>query len=89
MERQNFHRELENLRLTLYKMAALTRQSFDKSTRAYLDRDSELAQTVIDGDMEVNRIELEIDRQSLRLLGTGTANGARFADDRRYYANQQ
>jgi phosphate transport system protein len=68
MERQNFHRELENLRLTLYKMAALTRQSFDKSTRAYLDRDSELAQTVIDGDMEVNRIELEIDRQSLRLL---------------------
>lgn len=68
MERQNFHRELENLRLTLYKMAALTRQSFEKATQAYLDRDDDLAQVVIDGDREVNRIELEIDRQSLRLL---------------------
>lgn len=68
MERQNFHRELENLRLTLYKMAALTRQSFEKATQAYLDRDDDLAQVVIDGDRDVNRIELEIDRQSLRLL---------------------
>ena len=68
MERQNFHRELENLRLTLYKMAALSRQSFENAARAYLDRDDELAQAVIDGDRDINRIEIEIDRHSLRLL---------------------
>ncbi len=68
MERQNFHRELEQLKLTIYKMAALSRQSFENACKAYLNRDGDLAQEIIDGDREINRIELDIDRQSLRLL---------------------
>ncbi len=68
MERQNFHKELEQLKLTIYKMAALARQSFENACKAYLARDDDLAQTIIDGDRDINRIELEIDRQSLRLL---------------------
>ena len=68
MERQNFHKELEQLKLTLYKMAALARQSFENACKSYLSRDDDLAQAIIDGDRDINRIELEIDRLSLRLL---------------------
>jgi len=68
MERQNFHKELENLKLTVYKMAASARKSLDSACKAYLERDDELAQSIIDGDREINKIELDIDRQSLRLL---------------------
>ena len=68
MERKNFHKELDNLRLMLLKMAALSRESFDNTIKAFLGRDDGLAQAVIDGDREINRLELEIDRQALRLL---------------------
>ena len=68
MERHNFHKELDQLKLTLYKMAALARQSFENACKAYLNRDDDLAQAIIDGDRDINRIELEIDRLSLRLL---------------------
>ncbi len=68
MERQNFHKELDHLKMTVYKMAASARKSLDNACKAYQERDDDLAQTIIDGDREINQIELDIDRQSLRLL---------------------
>lgn len=68
MERLHFHEELEQLKLTVLNMAALTQQAFENAVKAYINRDVELAQKIIDGDQEVNKIELQVDHQSLRLL---------------------
>ncbi|MCF8111178.1 MAG: phosphate signaling complex protein PhoU [Desulfobacteraceae bacterium] len=68
MERLHFHEELEQLKLTVLNMAALTRQAFESATRAYIHRDVDLAQEIIDGDQKINQTELEVDKQALRLL---------------------
>ncbi len=67
MER-NFIKELDDLKMTLLNMAALTKRAFEKSTQAYLNRDETLAQTVIDGDRKINNLELKIDQIVLKLL---------------------
>ncbi|MFW6334604.1 MAG: phosphate signaling complex protein PhoU [Desulfosalsimonas sp.] len=68
MERIHFHQELEKLRITVLNMAAQAQDAYEKATRAYTSRDSELAQDVIDGDRQINQIELKVDKLSLRLL---------------------
>jgi phosphate transport system protein len=68
MERQHFVQQLETLKMTLLNMAALTRRALGNATKAYLDRDEELAQLVIDGDSEINDLELDVDDISLKLL---------------------
>lgn len=68
IERQHFVKELENLKMTLLHMAALSRRALEKANRAYLERNDSLAQEVIDGDKEINALELEIDHKALKLL---------------------
>ncbi len=68
MERIHFHQELEKLRITVLNMAAQAQDAYEKATRAHQNRDTELAQGVIDGDRQINQIELEVDKLSLRLL---------------------
>jgi phosphate transport system protein len=67
MER-HFIKELDDLKMTLLNMAALTRRAFEKATQAYLNRDETLAQAVIDGDREINNLELDVDQIVLKLL---------------------
>ncbi len=67
MER-HFIKKLDDLKMILLSMAALTRRAFEKATQAYLNRNDELAQTVIDGDREINNLELEVDQIVLKLL---------------------
>jgi len=67
MER-HFFQELENLKMTILNMAALTQRAMEDATNAYLERDEELAQSVIDGDRQVNELEVEVDQYTLRLL---------------------
>jgi phosphate transport system protein len=68
MERQHFVQQLETLKMTLLNMAALTRRALQDAARAYLERDEELAQSVIDNDAEINDLELDIDDMALKLL---------------------
>jgi phosphate transport system protein len=68
MERQHFVQQLETLKMTLLNMAALTRRALADATRAYLERDDDLAHSVIDNDSEINDLELDIDDMALRLL---------------------
>ncbi len=63
-----FHQELEKLRMIILQMAALTERALEKSIKAFLERNTELADEVIDGDREINMLEVDVDRQSLRLL---------------------
>lgn len=63
-----FHQEIEQLKMAILQMAALTERALEKATRAFLHRDPDLAEEVIQGDKAINILELDIDRHCLRLL---------------------
>lgn len=67
MER-HFEKNLLDLRLKVLEMAAYVETGLDNTLTALLERDSELAQQVIDADYKVNQLECDIDNESLRLL---------------------
>ena len=67
MERQ-FDQELNILKEDLLKMASLTEEAIAKSIKALVERDSILAQEIIDRDTEINFLETEINNQCLKLL---------------------
>lgn len=67
MER-HFIKELDELKMTLLNMAAMTRRAFEKATQAYLNRDEDTAEKVIEGDREINNLELKIDHIVLKML---------------------
>jgi len=67
MER-HFFRELEKLKMTILNMAALTQRALENATTAYMERDEKLAQTVIEGDREINDLEVQVDQYTVRLL---------------------
>ncbi len=54
--------------MLVLQMAALTERAMKVSAQALLNRDLELAERVIGGDQEINLLEVEIDKQCLRLL---------------------
>lgn len=64
----HLHEEIETLKLKVLKMVAMTEDAVEKSIRAYVDKDLYLAEEVQDGDVEINRLEVEIDELGLRLL---------------------
>jgi len=63
-----FHKELEELKMMILQMAALSERALEKSIRAILERDMQLADEVVEGDQAINMLEVNIDKQSLRLL---------------------
>jgi len=63
-----FHQELDQLKLTILKMAALTETALEKSIHALFERDVEIADEVIRGDREINLLEIDVDKYCLRLL---------------------
>ncbi|MFZ2629960.1 MAG: phosphate signaling complex protein PhoU [Desulfosalsimonadaceae bacterium] len=67
-DRKHFIHSLENLKMTLLNMAALTRRAIENANKSFLDRNEDLAQEVIDGDQTINDIEVQIDNISLKLL---------------------
>lgn len=70
LQERPFHRELNELKLNLLKMATLAEKAVEDSIAALIKRDAALAQKVIEGDEVVNQLELAIDEQCLRLLAT-------------------
>jgi phosphate transport system protein len=63
-----FHQELHQLRVTILKMAALTENAIEKAFRALQERDIELTDEIIRNDQEIDRLEMEIDQSTLKLL---------------------
>ncbi|MHC1726051.1 MAG: phosphate signaling complex protein PhoU [Syntrophobacteraceae bacterium] len=63
-----FHSDLEQLKMIILQMATLTEKALEKSVRALIDRNDALVEEVIRGDHEINLLEVDIDRHSLRLL---------------------
>ena len=67
MER-HFDQELKELNKEILKMGALAEESIYKSIEALKNRDKELAKSVIAGDVNIDKLELEIDEKCVDLI---------------------
>jgi phosphate transport system protein len=63
-----FDDELQHLKEKLLKMGSLVEDAIKNSIHALVDRDTHLAQKVIDNDRLVNTLDVEIDEESIRLI---------------------
>jgi phosphate transport system protein len=77
---RHFHEELEALKQTLLAMGGLVEDQIRRVMAALLERDSELAQEVIDRDRQVNAYDVEVDEKCVELLALHqpTAGDLRF-----------
>jgi len=65
---RHFHEELDALKQTVLAMGGLVEDQIRRVMRALLERDSDLAQEVIDRDRQVNAYDVEIDEKCVELL---------------------
>lgn len=68
MQEKYIHQPLSNLRGRLLTMAAKAQQAVDDACHAILNRDQARAHSVLDGDVEINDLENDIDNASLNIL---------------------
>lgn len=69
MERRLDH-DLERVRQSLLKMGGMVENMVAKATQSLLDRNNQLSEDVIEGDNEVDHLEIEIDEACHLILGT-------------------
>jgi len=67
-QRAHFSKKIEDLKVMVLRMAALSESAIHKAIRAYLENDADLAEEVIAGDDVINEMEDQIDKFSLELL---------------------
>lgn len=65
---RHYEKELRDVKQSLVYLGALTEKAIEDATEALLNRDSERAQTVIDGDEIIDRLDEEIEEKCIRLL---------------------
>ena len=65
---RRFEEDLKKLREDILTMGGLVEDQIQKAVRTLVDRDSPLAETIIQRDHEVNRLDVEIDDLCIRLL---------------------
>jgi phosphate transport system protein len=65
---KKYEEELKKLRDELLYMGGLVEDQIQKAVNSLVDRDSDLAQVIIERDHEVNRLDVEIDEICIRLL---------------------
>ena len=77
---RHFHEELDALKQTLLAMGGLVEEQIRRVMTALLERDSTLAQEVIDRDRQVNAYDVEVDEKCVELLALHqpTAGDLRF-----------
>jgi phosphate transport system protein len=67
-----FNEDLERVRGSLLAMGGFVEQQLQKSVAALIDADRAAAHAVAEDDSRVNQMEVEIDRECLRILATRT-----------------
>ncbi len=67
-QRAHFTKKLEELKLRVLRMAALSETAIHKSIKAFVEGDGDLAEEVIRGDSAINDLEDDIDNFNLELL---------------------
>jgi len=65
---KRYEEELKKLREEILYMGGLVEDQIQKAVKTLVDRDSDLAQVIIERDHEVNRLDVEIDDICIKLL---------------------
>jgi len=65
---RDFDNAIHQLRDDILRMASLTRQGLDRAVRSLLERDPELASSVIADDSDVDDLERSVDQAGLDIL---------------------
>ena len=65
---KRYEEELKKLREEILYMGGLVEDQIQKAVKTLVDRDSELAQIIIERDHEVNRLDVDIDELCIKLL---------------------
>jgi phosphate transport system protein len=65
---RHFDKDIEDLKQRLLRMGAMVEDAIGLSIRALLERDSQLAESVIAADSLIDRAELEIDEHTVELI---------------------
>ena len=63
-----YERELQEVKENLLYLGALTEKAISRGIQALLERNSELAREVIEGDGAIDRLDREIEERCIRLL---------------------
>ena len=64
----HLHQELESLKVTIMKMFAITERALQDAVNSLMQRDDDLANQVMQGDKNINRLEVEIEEKILNIL---------------------
>jgi phosphate transport system protein len=65
---KKYEEELKKLREEILYMGGMVEDQIQKAIKSLVDRDSELAEVIIERDHEVNRLDVEIDDLCIKLL---------------------
>jgi len=65
---KRFDQELEDIRNQVLTMGGLVETQVNNGIKCLIDSDSELARRVVENDHKINRMEVEIDEQCVRIL---------------------
>jgi phosphate transport system protein len=68
MPRESFDAQLEELQATLLKMGSRVEEAIQTVVRALVERDPALAQTVVEGDDEIDRLQHQVEGQAFQLI---------------------
>jgi phosphate transport system protein len=68
--RSAFDREFDDVRSTLVGMSVLVDTAIERSMQALMERDTKLAEGVINGDVEINKYRFQIEEACLTLIVT-------------------
>lgn len=82
MTRNYFDKELQELNLDMLKMCTIVEEALNNSVKAMVKQDTSLAQSVIDGDDEIDEMEHAIEDKCIKLI----ALQAPMAKDLRFIA---
>jgi len=66
--RVRYEQELKHVYDTLILMCRQIESAIENSIKALIDRDADLAQEVYEGDVEINRLERDIEKRCLKIL---------------------
>jgi phosphate transport system protein len=64
----HFEKELETLKSDLLRMASLVEEAVRNAVQSLVKRDSELVQKTLEGEDRINKLEIEIEEECLKLI---------------------
>jgi len=68
MMERHFEKELEELKANIIRMGSLVDDQIEASCRSLFEGDVDLAAMVINGDADINEMDMQIEKQCQRIL---------------------